>query len=112
MKFLKHATFFLSSSLLIVANTALAAVKLENPLGSNDVPGIITKVIGWISGMVGILAMFAIVYAGLRMITAFGNEDQVRESKQIMFWAIMGIIMVALAYVVVKTVGQTLGVVN
>lgn len=65
---------------------------------------LMTKVVGWISLIVGILAFFYLIYAGIMYITAGGNPDQAKKGQQGIVNAIIGIIICIFAYTIVVVI--------
>lgn len=83
----------------------LSGVQVSNPLGSNTTFFDILKVIvNWLLGLVGVLALLALVIGGARMIVSFGNEDGVRSGKRIITWAVIGLTVVILSYAIIAIV--------
>src|SRR3989344_4954423 len=68
-------------------------------LGSEDIRVIIGRIIRAVLGLLGVIAVGLIVYAGFLYMTAGGNEDRVATAKKIMINAVIGlaIILSALA---------------
>ncbi len=84
---------------------------ISNPLGKvSTITEVLTGIIKWMLGLVGILALIALIVAGGRMIIDFGNEDQVRKAKMTITWAVIGLLVVILSYAIVNIVStQILG---
>ncbi len=53
-------------------------------------------------GLVGIIAVAAVIYGGFTYITSFGNEDRAKTAKQIILYAIIGLIIIGGAAIVVN----------
>jgi len=53
----------------------------------------------------GVVAIFLIVWAGIRFITSGGDAKQVASSRQTLTFAIVGLIIVLLAYFFVFAIG-------
>lgn len=64
----------------------------------------ITNIINILSLIVGIVAVIMIVVAGFRYITSAGNDQAVAGAKKTLLYAVIGLIIVALAQVIVKFV--------
>ncbi len=80
---------------------------ITNPLaasGVNSVDDIIINGIKWMSGLVAILAIMGVVYGGLLIILGFTDEGKVKQGKQIIYWAIIGLVTAMLSYVIINTV--------
>jgi hypothetical protein len=55
-------------------------------------------------GILGIIAVSLMIYAGALWLTAAGNDDQVGKAKKIIRTTIFGIIIVGLAYAITSFV--------
>lgn len=60
----------------------------------------IAKIINIVLGFVGIISVVIIIYSGLKWMTARGNEDQVAEAKKMLGQAVIGLVIIFLAYVI------------
>lgn len=77
--------------------------KLEGT-GSGKANALIEKIINIISIIVGIIAVIMIIYAGFRYITSAGNQESVQTAKKTLIYAIIGLVIVALAQIIVQFV--------
>lgn len=79
---------------------------LINPLGDSGttIPSVLTNVVNWLLGLAGILALLALVWGGIRYITALGNESTAAEAKKIITWAVIGLLVVGGSYAIINTV--------
>ncbi len=78
---------------------------IENPLGSTDsLTKVLKNVINWMLGLVGFLALIALIVGGGRMIVDFGNEEQVKKAKATILWAVVGLAVVVLSYAIINIV--------
>lgn len=75
--------------------------KFEETEGVNNV---IATVINLFSIIVGVIAVIMIVYGGFRYITSGGDTAKVTSSRNTILYAIIGLIIVALAQFIVKFV--------
>jgi hypothetical protein len=57
-----------------------------------------------LSIIVGIAAVFMIIFAGLRYITSGGKEEGVKNAKNTILYAVIGLVVVALAQIIVHFV--------
>ncbi len=62
--------------------------------------------------LVAITAFFYIIYAGIQMATAFGNESKYTAAKATLLHAIIGIVIASLSYTVVSFVTSFFGIDN
>lgn len=61
-------------------------------------PEIIGNIIKWVLGLVGIVLLVMFIYGGVLYATSAGSEEKVETGKKVMLYAIMGIIIIALAF--------------
>jgi hypothetical protein len=73
----------------------------------------ITKIISFVMGFLGIIAVIVILIAGFKWMTAGGNEDKVGEAKKLLVAGLIGLIIVILAYAIATfVITQLLTVTN
>ena len=78
-----------------------------------DEQGLITKVINFLSLVVGVVAVVMIIVGGFKYITSGGDSGNVTGAKNTILYAIIGIIIVVLAQVIIRfVIGQTAEVVT
>ena len=70
--------------------------------GTPTIDGIIKLTVNLLSIAVGLIAVIAIIIAGLRFITSGGDATTVSNAKKTILYAIVGLVIVALAQVIVK----------
>jgi hypothetical protein len=63
---------------------------------------LIRTIVNLLSAIVGIVAVIMIIFGGLRYITSGGNDSSVSGAKNTILYAIIGLIIVALAQVLVR----------
>ena len=82
--------------------------------GTEDrVNSLITQIINVFSVIVGIIAVIMIIIGGLKYITSGGDSGNVTGAKNTILYAIIGLIIVALAQFIVRFVlSKTTGSVN
>jgi Type IV secretion system pilin len=123
---MKLSAFILSLFLLfIIAPNALAVgvgtnnscpdnqVCLNDPLGfgnDTDAPQkVIGKVIQMVLGVIGSLALLMVVYGGVVWMTAAGSQEKVKKGRDILIWAIVGLVVIFSSYAVVNFVLTGIG---
>jgi len=75
----------------------------ENPSGdviTTSVQDIIAYVINSVLGLLGVIFLVLIIYAGFLWMTATGNDEQVTKAKNILIRAIIGVIIIVAAYAI------------
>lgn len=62
---------------------------------------------GFIAGFMGLLAalaLLALIVAGIRFMTAYGNEEAITSAKKMAIWTVVGFGITLLAYAIVTTI--------
>ena len=79
--------------------------------GNGDVQilAVIVKIVEWLLGFVGALAVLMIIVAGIMYLTSGGDEGRVENAKRWLIYAIVGLIVALLGWVIVNTVITQLG---
>lgn len=70
--------------------------------------GIIASIINIISIIVGIAAVIMIIIGGFKFVTSGSNPQEVEKAREIIIYAIVGLIVVAIAQTIVRFVLQRL----
>ena len=70
----------------------------------STVQGVVNKVINIFSWVVGIVSVIMIIYGGFKYITSGGDSAGVTSAKNTILFAIVGLVVVALAQIIVKFV--------
>lgn len=86
---------------------------LCNPIqvnGVDDVKTFVKYTLGYVGGLLGFIAVITIVYGGIRMVTANGNDKTISEAKQTITYAIIGFVLAVLAYAGIVAVENLIGV--
>jgi hypothetical protein len=122
MKKLKQKILILISAVLLTLSLSpamvLADAKSEIQCGANnaagvdcgatppstDLNGTVKTIINLLSVIVGIVAVVMIIIAGYRYITSGGAAEKVSSAKSSLIYALVGIVIVALAQVIVRFV--------
>ena len=96
----------LDTQLCSGANLDLNATScnVSNPQAESSVNNIITLVINLFSVIVGIIAVIMIIVGGVKYITSGGESSNVSGAKNTILYAVVGLIIVALAQVIVRFV--------
>ncbi len=69
---------------------------------------IIERTIRWLLALIGVIAVAAIIYAGLRLVTSRGEEAAMADAKKILFWAVIGLVITILAWSIITILSKTL----
>ncbi len=71
---------------------------VESGLGASDIRFTAAQIINVALGLLGIISLVLIVYAGFLWMTAGGNSDQVDKAKSILFASVIGLLIILSAY--------------
>jgi cytochrome bd-type quinol oxidase subunit 2 len=72
--------------------------------GTNTLNEKIAQIINILSAIIGVVAVFMIIYAGFRYITSGGSEKGIETAKKTIMYALIGLVIVALAQLIVRFV--------
>lgn len=83
--------------------------RVKNPTDNRQNPiygpnGIITKVVNVLTIIVGIVAVISIIFAGFRFITSGNNPQEVTKARELIIYAIVGLLVAAFAQILVRYV--------
>ncbi|MFH0804746.1 MAG: hypothetical protein V1916_00960 [Patescibacteria group bacterium] len=103
-------------SLAVLALPTIAAAQVNSAtsigstfgLGSADLESTVIKIVQWALGFLGLIAVIMILIGGFQWMTAGGNEEKVASAKKIISAAVIGLIIVLLAWaIVIFVISQT-----
>lgn len=84
---------------------------IPNPVVSVDPGGIMAQVINTLLVWGGAVAVLFIIFGGFRYIISMGNPEGVEKARNTVLYAILGLILIFVAYLVVAyLLGGLLGV--
>jgi hypothetical protein len=70
----------------------------------NNINSMVATIINIFSWIVGVVCVIMIIYGGFRYVTAGGDSGKVGDAKNTILYALVGLVIVALAQVIVKFV--------
>ncbi|MDD5039550.1 MAG: pilin [Patescibacteria group bacterium] len=77
-------------------------------LGTADLESAVVNIVQWVLGFLGLVAVIMILIGGFQWMTAGGNEEKVASAKKIISAAVIGLIVILLAWaIVIFVVSQT-----
>lgn len=101
----------LASGLLTIAILAIPAVVSAQVgtgnygptfgLGTADLESTVVNVVQWVLGFLGLIAVIMILIGGFQWLTSGGNEEKVASAKKVISAAVIGLIVVLLAWAIV-----------
>lgn len=76
---------------------------IANAGGGNTLRGIVLMAINFILGFVGLIAVIMMIYGGFVLLTAAGDTDATSKAKNIILFAVIGIIIILFSFAIVNT---------
>ncbi|MBU0597895.1 pilin [Patescibacteria group bacterium] len=83
-------------------------IKKATNLTDKSPKDITIQTIQWALGFLGLVAVVLILYGGITWMTSAGNEEKVKKAKDILKMAVIGMIVVLLAWALVTFVFTTI----
>lgn len=87
--------------------TTFSLESVDIGLGGADLKETVINIIRFVLGFMTLVAIVFIIYGGFTWLTAGGNEDRVEQAKRIISAAVIGMIVILLAWAVVLFVANT-----
>ena len=85
-------------------STSTSGSSCPSDNGTKGINGLLKKVVNVISAVVGVVAVVMIIVGGFKYITSGGESGNVSGAKNTIIYAIIGLVIVALAQVIVHFV--------
>ncbi len=73
-----------------------------------NLPDFVARIISWVVGILGVVLVALFVYGGVVYATSIGNEERIETGKKIMLYAIIGVVIIAIAFAISRYVIQAL----
>ena len=71
-------------------------------LGTADLKETVINIIKLVLGLLGLIAVIMVIYGGFLWLTAGGNEENVEKGKKVISAAVIGLIIILLAWAIVR----------
>ena len=81
---------------------SILAIGGQNPF--SDAESFLDGVIDLLIKMVGVAALVLLVVGGFRLVVAAGNDNEIQKAKSMIQYAIVGLAIALLAYIIVAAV--------
>lgn len=76
----------------------------------NCVPIVFQNIINWAVMLAGVVALFFIIYAGVKYIRSGGEQEKVKSARETLTYAIIGLVVVFLSFGIVRIIAEITGV--
>lgn len=77
--------------------------------GSNNLGVLVGRLINSALGLLGIVLVVIVIYAGFLWMTAQGNDEKVKQAKKMITNAVVGLVLIFAAYAITTFVVNALG---
>ncbi|MEZ4180336.1 MAG: pilin [Candidatus Doudnabacteria bacterium] len=81
-----------------------ALPKIDSPVKATSIEQLIVQVIQYLLSIIALAAIVMVIWAGVRLIFNSGNERKRAESKTMITWAIIGLVLALLSFSIVRIV--------
>jgi len=100
----------------VPTNSSSGSTETPIPIGApfpnepptTTLPEHVNKIYNWAAGIGSLLATLMIIFAGLKYITSAGNPDALQDAKDTIIGSLIGLSIIILSYVLLKTIGVKL----
>ncbi len=92
----------------LAVNMAVAASKWGSPPAPSKVPKDLEKglmnLTNWILGFISMVAVLFVIWGGVQYLTSVGDENRKESGKRTVTYALMGLVIAALAYGIINVI--------
>lgn len=86
---------------------AISPDRGDAPLPTGDLKTqILPSAIKIVLGLVATMTLIVFVYAGIKLIIAQGNEEELKKFKTMLIWSVIGLILITTSYAIVRGIMQ------
>lgn len=75
-------------------NKFLATIDFNNPIANDDLISLVKSVMNWMIYIAGPIAVIAIIFAGVVLLTSQGNPERIKRGRKILGYAIVGLAII------------------
>lgn len=95
--------------LVATAATPYSIESIGSAIGlrDTDLKRTVINIIQWVLGILAILAVALVIYGGFLWMTSAGNEERVDKGKKVISAALIGLVVVILAWAIVIFIAGT-----
>jgi len=90
-------------------DTQIPGTSISNPISVSTPAELIKKIINYVLGIVGAVAVLIIIYSGFVYMTSRGNEKQIESAKNSLTYAIIGLVVIFASIIIVNAVISAIG---
>jgi len=94
-----HLSVATTMDTVMVGNSALAATRIEAPVGmASSVGDLISDILSVVFSVAGVIVLIYLIVGGFTYLTSGGNEKQVTDAKNKILYSIIGLVIIAAAF--------------
>lgn len=79
-------------------------VAIAGGLSTADFTTVFTTVLNWILFTTALIALVVLIIGGISYMVSLGNEEKTRRAKMIVLYAIVGLFVIGLSFMIIETV--------
>lgn len=83
---------------------------VTNPLDTVSIPVVVGRIVRAVLLIIGSILLLVIIYGGFTWMSAAGNESKVAKGRKTLVWAVLGVIVVFLGWIITGFIFETLSV--
>ncbi len=96
-----------SHAAVTVTSFSIESIGSQIGLGNADLKTTVLNIVRLLLGLMTLIAVVLVIYGGFVWLTAAGNEERVEKAKKIISAAVIGLIVILLAWAIVIFVANT-----
>lgn len=81
-----------------------------DPAGLTQIEELFTNIISIVVGLGFIAVLVMLVWAGFKYLTSGGEQKAIQQAHQVVTWALLGIVFMAIAYLILLLIENFTGV--
>lgn len=90
-------------------SSGINTINQKSGLPNTSSENVLKNILNWLTGILAVLFMVAMVASGVIMIVSVGNQHLFDNAKKWLLYSIIGLIIALLAFVILNTIGGWLG---
>jgi cytochrome bd-type quinol oxidase subunit 2 len=98
-----------SAALDMTTNLDKTATNAGYAAGGSDLPTTVGRIISVLLGLLGVVFVVLVIYAGFTWMTANGDETKIKKAKSIIIQSTIAIVIIFMAYAITSFVITNLG---
>jgi hypothetical protein len=75
---------------------------------TKTIPEIIRDIVLFLLSLAAVLALAALIMGGIWYIVSLGDEDRARTAKRMILYALVGLLIIGISFVLIATIGAIL----